>query len=282
MTVESTPRKQQVREDWSSRGPFWDRWSDVVAETGDMLNRPLLELARIGLGQRVLDLASGAGEPALTIAEAVGPAGSVVATDLVVEMMTGAERRAKALGRHNIRFEVADMEALSYPDASFDRVTCRFGIMFCENTSKALSEARRVLKPGGWAGFMVWGKLEANVLQLAVTHAIERVLGFHPWTADLNPFRYAAPGSVKPLMKAAGFVSASEHDLKVAPRPPADGRKFWLPMLDMGMGPYLAKATDSQRADLDKVMVDELARYREGENYALPSLLRIIIGQRPA
>ena len=103
-----------------------------------------------------VDLASGPGEPAVTIARLVGPDGGVVATDLVEEMLAGARRRI-ADGVGNLEAQTADMQDLPFADGSFDRVTCRFGIMFAPEPARAFAEVRRVLRPGGKCAFMVWG-----------------------------------------------------------------------------------------------------------------------------
>ena len=87
---------ERVREDWSRRGKHWDSRADEVAEMADRFNQPLIEAVGIAPGHKVLDLASGAGEPALTVAGMVAPEGSVHCTDLVPEMMEGAKRRADA------------------------------------------------------------------------------------------------------------------------------------------------------------------------------------------
>ena len=146
-----------MRRYWETRGAFWDRWADVVAEWAARVNEPLIAAARLAPGMRVLDLASGTGQPALSIAERLGPRGEVVATDLVSKMLAGAKRRAAASGRSNIRFGLADMAALPFRARCFDRITCRFGIMFVPAVAAALAEVRRVLVPGGRAAFMQAG-----------------------------------------------------------------------------------------------------------------------------
>ncbi|NIQ57260.1 MAG: methyltransferase domain-containing protein, partial [Gemmatimonadetes bacterium] len=122
------PEKGRIRTDWQAKGPSWDRWADVVGETADRLNDPLVDAAGVARGETVLDLASGTGEPALNVARRVGADGLVVATDLAEEMLAGARRRAAAAGLAHLGFAVADMEALPFPGRRFDRVTCRFGI----------------------------------------------------------------------------------------------------------------------------------------------------------
>src|SRR5439155_5325472 len=108
-------------------------------------------------GLDVLDLASGTGEPALTLAPLVLPGGTVTATDLLPEILAVAEEQAAQQGRANLRCGVADAGDLPFADASFDRVTCRFGVMFFPDVPRALREVCRVLRPGGRAAFTAWG-----------------------------------------------------------------------------------------------------------------------------
>ena len=124
---DTLPEKERMQRVWSRRGAFWDKHADALADMADRFNQPLLEFAGIGPGQRVLDLASGAGEPALSIARAVGPSGEVYATDIAPEMLAARARRAADAGLDAIHFEIADMEALPFAEGRFDRVTCRFG-----------------------------------------------------------------------------------------------------------------------------------------------------------
>ena len=101
--------------------------ADQMADMADRFNQPLIDAIGVAPGHDVLDLASGTGEPALSLARRVGPSGQITATDLVPEMLEGAKRRARAAGLANIRFEAADMERLPFPDSSFDRLTCQIG-----------------------------------------------------------------------------------------------------------------------------------------------------------
>src|SRR5258708_19434704 len=109
---------------------------------------------------RFLDLASGGGDPALSIAAAVGPSGRVTASDMGPGMISLAQELARKKGLPNIEFREANAESLPFADASYDVLTCRFGIMFFPDLGKALRECFRVLKPGGRAAFVAWGKKE--------------------------------------------------------------------------------------------------------------------------
>jgi len=151
MKNESIIETEAVRVDWAARAVAWDERADEIAEMSSRLNAPMVEAAMLEPGMRVLDLASGAGEPLLSVAQAVGESGRVTALDLADEMLTGAKRRAHEAGLTNIDFRTGDMQALDEPDNVYDRVTCRFGIMFCPEPALAAREACRVLKPGGRA-----------------------------------------------------------------------------------------------------------------------------------
>jgi ubiquinone/menaquinone biosynthesis C-methylase UbiE len=125
----------------------------------------LIEVARILPGLIILAIASGTVEPAFTLAKAVGPDGRVIATDLAPDMLAAAEENARGDGLANLSSQ-ADAHALPFPDESFDRVTCRFGVMYFAEVGQALGEIRRVLRPGGLIALAAWGPVEQNILAM--------------------------------------------------------------------------------------------------------------------
>ena len=108
-------------------------------------------------GQRVLDCATGTGDLALELKRAVGPSGEVVGTDFCPEMLESAPAKAKRLGL-DVKFEVADVLALPYPDASFDVATIAFGIRNVDDPLRCLRELARVVKPGGRVVVLEFGQ----------------------------------------------------------------------------------------------------------------------------
>ncbi|HYB10687.1 MAG TPA: class I SAM-dependent methyltransferase [Alphaproteobacteria bacterium] len=272
--------KEAMRRFWTARGPAWDRWADVVAVTAPRLNEPLITAALVKSGQKILDLASGAGEPALTISERIGPAGEVVASDLVTEMLEGARRRAKARGLANLRFEFADMEALPFPERSFDRVTCRFGIMFVPNARRALEEAQRVLVPGGRAAFMVWGPREDTTMFRIIVAAADRILGHDPQHDMSVIFRFAEPGSLASLFDRAGFVDVKEEDLHLSGSMPL-GEPFWRPQVEMSLGTRLTNATAQKQRALEVAVEEAFAGEIQDGRYVLAAHARIVTGSAP-
>ncbi|HEY0834188.1 MAG TPA: methyltransferase domain-containing protein [Azospirillum sp.] len=268
--------REAERARWSSSADAWDRWADPMADLADKFNQPLLDAAGVAAGERVLDLASGAGEPALSAARRAGPAGLVVGTDLVPAMLAGAVRRS-AGAPHHPGYAAADMTALPFADAAFDRVTCRFGIMFVPDAVGALREALRVLRPGGRAAFMVWGARAENALFEVVGTAVETRLGHDP-VHDIAPlFRFAEPGSLAAALARAGFAQAGETALKPVRKVPRD-RPFWRATLDMSFGGRLAGVDAGERAELEADIAARFDALAHGDTVPLPAHVRIAVG----
>lgn len=218
-----------------------------MAEPAERLNAPLLTALSLEPHHILLDLATGAGEPALTAARTFvpterGPAGRVLATDLVPAMMAGARRRGADLSP--LSFLAADMTALPLADASVDRVSCRFGLMFVPDAQLALAEMRRVLRPGGRAALLCWGAQADNTL----FQVIDAYVGGEPALATL--FRFATPGVLPDLCRVAGFSTVEDSALRHTTQ--ADIRRpFWRPTLEMAFAPALAHLTAVGRARLE-------------------------------
>jgi ubiquinone/menaquinone biosynthesis C-methylase UbiE len=266
---------------WRCSVAAWERWADPLAELADRLNQPLLDAAGIGerVGEVVLDLAAGVGEPALSAARRVGPEGRVIGLDLVPGMAAVAAARAAARGVGGVAFGVADMTALPLAVASVDRVTCRFGVMFVADPAAALAECRRVLRPGGRAAFMVWGPKADNALFEVLEAAVDTVLG--PPADGVGGlqslFRFARAGSLADLLTVAGFAPVTEQALTPVRKVPV-GTPFWQATLEMTLGPRLAGATPAQRRRLDEDIEARFAAGARGGTVAVPLHARIVSG----
>jgi len=161
---------------------------------------------RDGAGLRILDLASGPGEPATTLARAL-PGAAVACTDFAPDMVAKAKVRAARLS--NVSFAVVDAADLSaHADASVDVLTCIYGVMFVLDTLRALREFKRVLAPDGVAYVAVWRTL---ALMPILRDVVAEVTGAAPPPPPVNPLRYAADGAVEALCTEAGLrISASQ------------------------------------------------------------------------
>src|SRR2546423_839362 len=134
--------------EWRESAPYWKRHAPTIRAMFAPLTRALIEEAGIREGQSVLDVAGGPGEPALTIAETVGPSGSVACTDAVAEMVRAAEGEARRRGLTNVKFRQCTADSLPFDSDSFDAAVCRFGAMFFPDPLVALREMLRVTRPG--------------------------------------------------------------------------------------------------------------------------------------
>ncbi len=272
-------QKRLTHENWVSRGKAWDGLADRMAKLAKGLNEPLIAAAGIQPGHKVLDLASGAGEPALAIAEIVGPEGAVTATDMVPEMLAGARRRAAEAGIANIVFQGADMEALPFDDQSFDAVTCRLGLMYVPRPVQAAAEARRVLKPGGRAAYLVWGPHEDNTQFIVLDRVLEEVMGLDPHEGAFTTTRFGAPGKLAEVLADGGFEQVDLQSLRFSPRvDPAIG--FWRPQVALRLGDRLDGLSAAERDRLDTAMAEGFEPYRDGDRIQLQMHTRIGIGIR--
>jgi SAM-dependent methyltransferase len=207
--------KEQQRRQWSGNAPGWDAMHDRLERETAGVTAWLCREAGLAPGMHVLDLACGSGHPALDAARMVAPGGRVVATDLVPEMVEATKRRAQTAGLDNLEARVMDAEAMDYPDATFDAVTCRFGIMFCPQTDRAVREVRRVLKPGGRFAMSAWDEPEQSPAFTVVGEALSRFGRPQPPVDFDVPgvYQLAPPGKLQRLLEGAGFEAVRVESL---------------------------------------------------------------------
>ena len=205
---EAARQQQETRQNWILRAGAWNEQADHLARLARGLNEPLIAVAGVAPGRHVLDIASGVGEPPISMAALVGPEGTVTATDLVAEMLAGTERRAKDQGVTNMAFQVTPMEELPFDDDSFDAVTCRLGLMYTPSPERALGQARRVLRPGARAAFLVWGPKADNSQFGIVDRVLGEVAGIDPHEGAFTPTRLGDDGALtrfsRPPVSAPG------------------------------------------------------------------------------
>ncbi len=203
--------KAEERKAWGANAAGWTRWWETLDRAGRPVAERLVELANIGPGHRVLDIATGIGEPAATAARKVGPNGRVVATDTAPEMLAFGRERAARLGLDNIEFREADAESLAIDEDGFDAVLCRWGLMFLPNLEAALKRVYQLLKGGGWFATAVWGPASEVPISWRAAGAIRLLAQLpSPPPGTPDPFRLADTKILERALEAEGF-----HDLRV-------------------------------------------------------------------
>ena len=167
--------RHHSRLEWKAAAPGWKKYEKELLASMTPVSDQLIRSAGITSGNMVLDVATGAGEPALTIAKVVGPAGRVTGVDLSPEMLQIAKQRAASQDIMNVEFRVIEDETLSmFQDNIFDSIVCRNGLMFMPDPVKALKAFLRVLKPGGKASVTVWGSPEKAPVISAIMKAVSK------------------------------------------------------------------------------------------------------------
>lgn len=213
---ESSPSKSSPSRSkpsaWSSsyRLVAAEKWKAKSALLGSAVTQALVEYAQPLPGMKVLDLASGTGEPAITLAERVGPQGTVTALDQSADLLAIAAERARNKQLGNLTTRQADAHSLPFDDRYFDLATCRFGVMFFSDAQQALTDLRRVLKPGARACFAAWGSVEQPYWQTTMKIVQRHVGGALLAKGGADPFRFSAAGSLAGVLRAAGFREVEE------------------------------------------------------------------------
>lgn len=239
--------------------------------------------ARLRPGQRVLDLGSGTGYPAVLSAQAVGGRGEVVGLDVAEDMLDVARRKAAALGLANVTFRPADVSALPFDAGSFDAVISRFCLMFLPDVPKAAAEIARVLKPGGYVAAAVWSTPDGNPFIRAAIDVIKTFTDV-PTPAPDQPgiFRLAKPGDLLGMMEHAGLTGLADDEVR-AESPFASSQEFLDNLLDIAapIQNLMAKLTPAQQESAKDGIKRAVESYRRGTGLALPMAIRVVTARKP-
>lgn len=209
--------KNTTHDQWQAAAEAWYRWSPTLNQWLGKATDKMLEMAGITEGQRVLDIAAGAGEQSITAAKKVGPKGMVLATDISANILEYAKQMAEKEGLNNIQTKIMDGENLSLEDGTFDAVISRVGLIYFPDQQKALKEMLRVLKPGGKVAAIVYSTPDKNkFFSLPVSIIREKAKLPPPLPGQPGPFSLGAAGVIEKAFTDAGFKNV-KAELVVSP-----------------------------------------------------------------
>jgi enediyne biosynthesis protein CalE5 len=237
VTTEDEMRYHALME-WNAAAPGWKKYGKDMLKWMGPVSDQLIRSTGITSGHTVLDVATGAGQPALTIAKVVGPNGRVVGVDLSPEMLEVAKEEAASQGLTNVVvFQVVKDESLSmFHDNTFDSVVCRNGLMFMPDPVKALKAFLRVLKPKGKTSVTVWGSPEkAPVMEVVMKTISKHVPDMKlpaPGTPG-GPFSIPTVDMLRDYFLKAGFsdFNAEKNEVTVVQTDTAE--EFWQGMTEV-------------------------------------------------
>jgi SAM-dependent methyltransferase len=231
--AEADEHRRASAERWEEAAPGWVRRQHAIRELGAPVSYWMVQAIDPQPAQRVLELAAGLGETGLLAAELVAPAGGVILSDQAEGMLDGARVRAAELGLTNVEFQTWNAEWIDLPVASVDAVLCRWGYMLMADPLAALTETRRVLRPGGRVALAVWDAASANPWALAASSVlVERGLVSAPEGDRPGPFALGDPERVRSLLMHAGFTEVLLDAVDVYQQH-ASFDAFWETMLDI-------------------------------------------------
>jgi len=279
--------REHLRQEWTGDQTVaaWRKWHAQIALFSRGATEAILEAAHLRPGMRVLDLACGVGDPALSIAAEVAPSGRVTATDLGPGMMSLAEELARKKGLTNIEFREASAESLPFPDASYDVLTCRFGIMFFPDLPKALRECFRVLKPGGRAAFVAWGKM-AQPFFTATAGIILKHVPVPPPPPDPDApslFMFGERDRLRRALQAAGLANVHEEDRIIPGRWESSVEEYWVQFSEVAapFRPFIEQLSPEKYAQAKSEIFAALKKFWTGKELNMPLEIVIGSGTRP-
>jgi ubiquinone/menaquinone biosynthesis C-methylase UbiE len=284
MTTPSKAEPSRTEPGWgdSYRLIASDKWKAKSAVMGKAVTEALVEYARPKPGMSVLDLASGTGEPAISLALRVEGQGQVTALDLSADLLAIAKGRARERGLENLVTQQADAHTLPFADNSFDLATCRFGVMFFRDVGVALRELHRVLRADARACFLAWGPFDQPYWQstMAVVHGHVGGPLLQPGAPD--PFRFAQPGSLSAVLKSAGFREVEEATKTLAWTWPGTAEEVWeqARSVSVPFRPMLERVPAGMWPRIHEEVRAAIGKYVEGENIAFGASVVLASGSK--
>ena len=274
--------KATLRREWSMSADGWKRHWSIWQKAAQHINERLVDLAWIRPGHRVLDVATGLGEPAFTAARRVGPTGSVVATDLSPAMLSLARQEAIRLGLHNLDFRAMDAEEPDLAAQSFDAVLCRWALMFLPHLVVALTRLRQLLVPQGRFAAAVWASPEKVPFTSVPMGVIGRVLQIvPPPTGTPGTFSLASEEVLRRAFTQAGFTEvAVEIQTLVLEYSSLEEFIEERPATSASIRSMLADASPAQLETIWRTVSQEIGKYQTpGGALRIPNETLCVVGK---
>lgn len=259
---------QRAQAEWNTfaRVNAAQHWRQQSAAMGRPMTEAIVAEARVAPGMRVLDVACGTGEPAISLAIVLNDTGLVLGVDISPEPLRVAAQRARERRLVNVGFQQADSHSLPFADGSFDRVTSRLGIMFFSDLPRALREMHRVLEPGGRITLLAWGPMQQPYFESTIGTILRVVPGSSLPDSGRQIFRFGAAGELAAALKEAGFCGIEEN-LRVVPWSwPGTPEEVWdyFQEVTVPFKPLMAAIPEQRRGMVTAEVRREIGRFYDG------------------
>jgi ubiquinone/menaquinone biosynthesis C-methylase UbiE len=272
------------RSDWNSfaRANASQLWRQQSAYMGKHVTETIVNEAAVHAGERVLDVACGTGEPAISLATLLRDSGTVVGADISTEPLKIAADRASTRGLTNTEFLQADIHNLPFADAEFDCVTSRFGVMFFADLPRALTEIHRVLKPGGRIALLAWGPMEQPYFQTTIGRLQELVPGAELPASGRAMFKFGDPNVLATAAAAAGFTSINARLQTVPWTWPGTSADVWAYFREV-TAPFKAlfhAVPESRCEEIDNAVCQAISRYESNEQVEFTATITLLSARK--
>lgn len=282
-SFDSDKFKDGQRQHWDSVAAGWKKWWETMEQFSQIVTNSLTELADIKPDQQVLDIATGIGEPALTVAKLVGDNGKVIATDMSSQMLTIARDRANRLGLHNVEFQESDAEKLDFPESHFDAIVCRWGLMFLPDVETTLNSVLRMLVPDGKFATAVWDVPENIPFFSFAVQTLLQMFDVPMPPPEAPTVSGLAGGAIEKNMANAGFTDIRTETITVNFEFSSAGKYAEL-MKDIAapLRIMLANQSPEEKDEYWRTLEESTARKFATQNggVLLPSISISVVGQR--
>lgn len=285
METESTDvdsHEDQQRQQWDRVASGWEKWWLTIENGAQHVSDRLVDLAEIEPGQRVLDIATGIGEPALVAASRVGSAGRVVATDISKSMLDIARDRASTLGLTNVEFIEADAERSDFPNSSFDAILCRWGLTSLPKPSDALVKIRRMLTPNGSFAASVWDETSTPPPMSIATAIAQEMFPLASPRPESPPRFELAERALERMMIHAGFTDVRAEKMTVTLElPSAEAFTQYLMDVSPVLAALLADQPSRRQTEYRQRVAEEFLRYaRVDGSFRTQNVTSCVVGRR--
>ena len=280
---DATKYKETTRAQWETAAEAWDRWGGLLSAWLGPATETMFDMAAIGAGSQVLDVAAGAGDQTLQAAARVGAAGRVLATDLSPTILDFAARRAAAAGHAHVETRELDGEALTeLEEESFDAVISRVGMIYFPDQQKALAGMRHALRDGGKVAAMVYSTADKNgFFSIPVSIIRRRAELPPPLPGQPGPFSLGGEGVLEEAFRQAGFRDVESRVIDAPVRVDTAAECLAFEKESFGaLHQMLGGLSEGERDGAWAEIEEELTKFENGDGFVGPCELVVAVGTK--